>query len=145
MTTCPPIHMPPHVHDRRADKLPDVLCIQCTGPIGTKPRDTDGATPMGYERRTVFRAAGETDNELWARVELVVKHFKDRYGWNQPVAVVCDYDMSVDDGERARQLDDWCDLQAALAWSAHHDRSPRVKAIAAIALAQLRGFMRTGH
>jgi len=136
--------MPPHVHGRRADKLPDVLFVQCTGPIGSRPRDTDGATPMGYEGRTVFRAAGETDNELWARVELVVKAFKDRYGWNQPVAVVCDYDMTVDQGARARQRDDWFNLDAALAYSAHNDRSPRVRTIAAMALAQLRGFMRTG-
>lgn len=145
MTTVAPRHLPPHVHDRRNDQLPNVLIVQCNGPVGTKPRDTDGATPMGFERRTLFRTAGESDAELWARVELVVKHFKDSYGWNQPVHVVCDYDATVEQGERRRRADGLVNLEAALAWSAANDRSPRVKAIAAMALAQLRGFMRTGH
>lgn len=146
MTTVhPPIHMPPHVHDRRADKLPDVLCIQCNGPVGTKPFDTDGTTPMSFERRTVFRWQGETDDALWQRVQLVVKAFKDRYGWNQPVHVVCDYDATVLDGESRRQADDLVNLDAALAWAAASDRSPRVRTIAAMALAQLRGYMRTGR
>lgn len=139
-----PIHMPPQVHDRRADKLPDVLAVQCNGPVGTKPFDTDGTTEMGMEVRTLFRWSGESDDALWARVQLVVKAFKDRYGWNQPVHVVCNYDATVDDGARWRQLDDWRNLEAALAWSAHNDRSPRVRAIAVMALAQLRGYLRTG-
>lgn len=146
MTTVAPIHFPPTVHGARKH-LPDVLTIQCIGPVEprSRHRDRDGKTPMGYERRTVYRDAGEHDAALWERVMVVVKHFKDQYGYAQDVCVLCDYDATVEHGMRDRAKDDWVNLRAALAYATAHDRSPRVQAIAAMALAQLNGYLRTGR
>ena len=146
MTAVAPIHFPPTVHGARKE-LPDVLTIQCVGPVEprSRNRDRDGKTPMGYERRTVCRETDETDASLWQRVMLIVKHFKDRYGYAQDVCVQCDYDSTVEQGKHDRAKDEWINLRAALAYASAHDRSPRVRAIAAIALVQLNGFLRTGR
>jgi hypothetical protein len=139
MTTASPIHMPPQVFGARA-YLPDVLSVQCIGPIGDKRRQTEGATRMGFESRTVVRNDGEVDAELWKRVQSEVTRFKDRYGWNQNVAVVCDYDASKEDGRRWSKGDAHFNLIAALRYAVAHDPHAKVRFVASIALSQLGGW-----
>jgi hypothetical protein len=140
-TQAPPRHLPPTVHDARP-YLPDVLGVQCFSPIGDRPRQREGTTDMGFERKTVVRHVGESDAALWQRVQHTVTHFKDRYGWNQPVAVVCDYDSTREQGMAQFENDGYMNLIAALRYAVGNSTDQRVRFVAGIALSQLNAWHR---
>lgn len=111
--TTPPYHLPPMLIDARPDRCPDVFTVQCTGAWHPDyPGGRQGTTPMGYERRTVYRAEGESDAALYQRVELVVKHFKDSYGYAQSVAVIFYYELTPAEGAARRMQDDLINANA---------------------------------
>lgn len=107
-----PAYLEPRVIGYRPGKLPDVFIVQCFGYNGSNPLDMEGRTKMGCERRTVYRYVCEADEDLLARVDVVAKAFKAKYGWNQSVSVIYDYEASAAHGQLWRTWDDLINLRA---------------------------------
>lgn len=129
-TPAPPIPTAPTVDYLRPGGLPDVLAVQCFGEVeGCRPHLRVGTTPMGYEQRTIVRDPGEADTHLWARVQAVVSHFKNLYGWQQRVNILCLYELTVEQGYASADADQRVNLNAALRYTISHTKSERVRAL----------------
>lgn len=133
-----PAYLEPRRIGYRPGKLPDVFCISCRGPMDDTPVEMMGRTSTYPQRCTVYRYASETDEALQSRVDAVVKSFKAKYGWNQRVSVIYDYEASAAHGELWQSWDELINLEA---WAAYaKQRLPRRedKEIALVALHEIR-------
>ena len=136
-----PRYLEPRVIGDRPRKLPDVFTVICTGPLDDTPVEMIGRTPMGRQRCTVYRYVCEADEDLQARVDAVVRAFKARYGWNQRVSVIYQYEASAVLGQYWQTWDDLINLKAWACFAKRNLRKSAHKRIADRALLEIDTLM----
>lgn len=136
-----PGYLEPHLIGYRPGKLPDVFTVVCTGPLDHTPIEMMGRTPMARQHCTVYRYVCEADEALQARVDAVVKAFKAKYGWNQRVSVIYQYEASAELGQYWQTWDDLVNLKAWAFFAKRNLKKAAHKRIADRALLEIDALM----